>query len=137
MISWASIDYYGREKAVQYSVKRYYQNLYIFAKEVKDKVEFYLLNDEIEDLHGVTARIDTCNMNGECHMIMTMYITSVLSSTSNLVLSLDPKEAIPYGKNHSVLKMSISYFEKVNTNYYFFHPLMANELGDPNLQIDK
>ena len=43
--SWASIDYFGRWKALHYFAKRFYAPIYPSARESKDTVEFWVTND--------------------------------------------------------------------------------------------
>ena len=44
-ISWASIDYYGRWKAVQYSAKRYYKDIVLYYHPHTSK--FVAINDKL------------------------------------------------------------------------------------------
>ncbi len=43
--SWASLDYFGRWKALHYLAKRFYQPLFASVKEEQDLVEFWVTND--------------------------------------------------------------------------------------------
>ncbi len=50
--SWASIDYYGRWKAMHYYARRFYAPLLLSAYEEKDKAYIYLTNDRLESFEG-------------------------------------------------------------------------------------
>ncbi len=51
--SWASIDYYGRWKALHYIAKRAYQPLFASVKEERENVEFWVTNDYREIKKGI------------------------------------------------------------------------------------
>ncbi|MBD3227604.1 MAG: hypothetical protein GF329_05385 [Candidatus Lokiarchaeota archaeon] len=44
-ISWSSIDYYGRWKALQYIIKRLYTPIFPSVSESKNRITFYITND--------------------------------------------------------------------------------------------
>jgi beta-mannosidase len=51
--SWASIDYYGRWKALHYYAKRFYKPILISAEDEGARVNIYITNDTLEDVKGV------------------------------------------------------------------------------------
>ncbi|HEY4695829.1 MAG TPA: glycoside hydrolase family 2 protein [Candidatus Hydromicrobium sp.] len=51
--SWASIDYYGRWKALHYYAKRFYEPILVSAADEGTKVNIYVTNDTLEDIKGV------------------------------------------------------------------------------------
>ncbi|WP_416147569.1 beta-mannosidase [Salipaludibacillus sp. HK11] len=52
-ISWSSIDYYGRWKALHYFAKRFYAPVLISAADVGTDVTLYLTNDQLEPVKGM------------------------------------------------------------------------------------
>jgi beta-mannosidase len=60
-VSWSSIDYYGRWKAVQYFAKTLYKDVILFYHPVKNN--FVAVNDK---LYGVKAnyRIEVATFDG-------------------------------------------------------------------------
>ncbi len=50
--SWASIDYYGRWKALQYYARRFYDDLLISPFLHDDKVDVYVVSDKLQPLSG-------------------------------------------------------------------------------------
>ena len=53
--SWASIDYFGRWKALQYFAKRIYEPFFPSVLESKEKVELWITNDKIQEKFGVLS----------------------------------------------------------------------------------
>ena len=50
--SWASIDYYGRWKALQYYARRFYDDVLISPFLHDDKVDVYVVSDKLQPLSG-------------------------------------------------------------------------------------
>jgi beta-mannosidase len=50
--SWASIDYYGRWKALQYYARRFYDDVLISPFLHDDKVDVYVISDKLRPLSG-------------------------------------------------------------------------------------
>ncbi len=55
VISWSSIDYYGRWKALHYYAKRFYSPVLISAEEEGTRVNIYVTNDNLEDVRGTVG----------------------------------------------------------------------------------
>jgi beta-mannosidase len=51
--SWASIDYYGRWKALHYYARRFYDDVLISPFLHDDKVEVYVVSDKLQPLSGM------------------------------------------------------------------------------------
>ncbi len=62
--SWASLDYYGRWKALHYLAKRFYQPLFASVKEEPDKVEFWVTND-YKKHHKIVLNWSILNSDGK------------------------------------------------------------------------
>ena len=50
--SWASIDYYGRWKALHYYARRFYDDVLISPFSHDDKVDVYVVSDKLQPLSG-------------------------------------------------------------------------------------
>jgi beta-mannosidase len=50
--SWASIDYYGRWKALHYFARRFYDDVLISPFRHDDKVDVYVVSDKLQPLSG-------------------------------------------------------------------------------------
>jgi beta-mannosidase len=56
--SWASIDYYGRWKALQFYTRRFYDDVLVSPYEHDGKVEVYVISDKLQALSGkIHARL--------------------------------------------------------------------------------
>src|SRR6201997_4973915 len=56
--SWASIDYYGRWKALHYYARRFYDDVLISPFLHDDKVDVYVVSDKLQPLSGtIHARL--------------------------------------------------------------------------------
>jgi beta-mannosidase len=62
--SWASIDYYGRWKALHYYARRFYDDLLISPFLHDDKVEVYVVSDKLQLLSG-TIRTRLLDFSGK------------------------------------------------------------------------
>jgi len=50
--SWASIDYYGRWKALHYHARRFYDDVLISPFLRNEKVDVYVVSDKLQPLSG-------------------------------------------------------------------------------------
>jgi len=56
--SWASVDYYGRWKALQFYARRFYDDVLVSPYEHDGKVEIYVVSDKLQSLNGkIHARL--------------------------------------------------------------------------------
>ncbi|MGM9588214.1 MAG: glycosyl hydrolase 2 galactose-binding domain-containing protein [Candidatus Limivicinus sp.] len=55
VVSWSGIDYYGRWKALQYYIKRFYAPVLLSACEEGDKATLWLSNETREDCAGTVG----------------------------------------------------------------------------------
>ena len=63
--SWSSIDYYGNWKALQYAVKKDYEDIAIVAKyNGLEEKEYYIVSDSPEELYGA-IRCEIYNLTGK------------------------------------------------------------------------
>lgn len=65
VVSWSSIDYLGNWKALHYQIKRSFENQIILTEEKEGILNFYLVNDELKKIDGVTLDFDIIKFNGE------------------------------------------------------------------------
>ncbi|MBE3102299.1 MAG: glycoside hydrolase family 2 protein, partial [Firmicutes bacterium] len=65
--SWASIDYYGRWKALHYYAKRFYAPILVSAYDERTKVNIYVNNDTLEDIEGTIEWKLRDNTSGIIH----------------------------------------------------------------------
>ena len=62
-ISWASIDYCGRYKALQYAAKRFYAPVLVSCEEAENRMRLCVTNDTLESVHGM-LKWSICGADG-------------------------------------------------------------------------
>ncbi len=89
--SWASIDYYGRWKALQYYARRFFDDVLISPYLHDDQVDVYVVSDKQQPLSG-KIRVRVLDFSGKMLLDQTQEIqVPALSSASYLKL---PKDAL-------------------------------------------
>jgi beta-mannosidase len=85
--SWASIDYYGRWKALQYYARRFYDDLLISPYVHDDQLDVYVISDKQQPL-SAKIRVRLLDFTGKTFLDQTQEIqVPALSSTSYLKLA--------------------------------------------------
>lgn len=111
VVSWSGIDYYGRWKALQYYIKRFYAPVLLSACEERDQVALWLSNETRESCRGnVGWRLVT--LDG---MVLDegSQICSVAAGESRPVVQLDYTAILKENdRNRSYLRY---WFETENT----------------------
>jgi len=62
--SWSSIDYYGRWKALQYHVKKAFENTILSVKENKDSFQVFIISDELTLKNTQTLSLKVIDFEG-------------------------------------------------------------------------
>jgi beta-mannosidase len=93
--SWASIDYYGRWKALQYYARRFYDDVLVSPYEHDGKVDVYVVSDKLAPL---TAQVHTrlLDFSGKVLLEKTRDV-QVPSQSSAVYFTLDMKEILATG----------------------------------------
>ena len=87
--SWASIDYYGRWKALQYYARRFFDDVLISPYLHDDQLEVYVVSDKQQSLSG-KIRVRLLDFTGKTLLDQTQEIQiPALSSASYLKLAKD------------------------------------------------
>ncbi|MHA1729376.1 MAG: beta-mannosidase [Promethearchaeota archaeon] len=137
--SWASLDYYGRWKALHYFAKRAYQSIFPSVKEEDKTVEFWVTNDERTSFSGI-YQWSILNFDGK--MLINGSKTVTISPCSSLKVETIAVEDI--NKNQSDLEKNVIFYtlkdEKHDNNIiYNGFRLFGNPkdfpLTDPELKI--
>ena len=88
--SWASIDYYGRWKALQYYARRFYDDVLVSPYEHDGKVDIYVVSDKLQPLSGkVHARLMDFSGNVLSEKSQDVQIPA---ASSAIYLTLDESE---------------------------------------------
>jgi beta-mannosidase len=65
VVSWSAIDYLGNWKALHYQTKRSFENIAVFAFEKDSLLNFYAVNDSVEDLGKISLDYKLLKFDGE------------------------------------------------------------------------
>ncbi len=133
--SWSSVDYFGRWKALQYQVKRSFENVMVLVTEEKNSYKIYVINDDLEE-HSGNLRVELIDFNG------------------NALWADEVKTVLPKNNSHDHLEIPKVYLDKFDLKkscfsivfksaaksaealYYFVKPKELL-LSKPNIQIKK
>lgn len=85
--SWASIDYYGRWKALHYYARRFYDDVLISPFLHDDKVDVYVVSDKLQPLTG-TVHTRLLDFSGNIALDQTKDI-QIPAQSSALYFTLD------------------------------------------------
>ncbi|MHA1268985.1 MAG: beta-mannosidase [Candidatus Helarchaeota archaeon] len=83
VISWSSIDYYGRWKALHYAARRFYSPLFASVEESKKDAKFYITNDYKESKNGI-LKWGLLNVDGDILLENTVEFKVLPCSTINV-----------------------------------------------------
>jgi beta-mannosidase len=90
--SWASIDYYGRWKALQYYARRFYDDVIVSPFAHDGKVDVYVVSDELMPVSGeIHARL--MDFSGKVLTEKTEVVNAAAQSSA-VYFTLDEKELL-------------------------------------------
>jgi len=136
--SWASIDYYGRWKALHYMARHFFAPLQITGIENRDtgSVEIYIINDFQEGSEGIVRwKLMTANQ-GEVIQYGDLSV-KIPGLSSSRVERLEFKEQLQsYGKNNLLLVLQFEMNDEiVSENYIFFCRPKQLNLQNPEIRV--
>jgi beta-mannosidase len=118
--SWASIDYYGRWKALHYYARRFYDDVLVSPYSHDDKVDIYVVSDKLQPFVG-TIHTRLLDFSGKALLDQTKDIQPPAQSSA-IYLSFDKAElaakADPRG-SFLVVDLEVG-GKKVSQNLVFF-----------------
>jgi beta-mannosidase len=118
--SWASIDYYGRWKALHYYARRFYDDVLVSPYAHDDKVDIYVVSDKLQPFAG-TIHTRLLDFSGKALIDQTKDIQAPAQSSA-IYLSLDNADLAAKGEPHSsflVVDLEVG-GKKVSRNLVFF-----------------
>jgi beta-mannosidase len=107
--SWASIDYYGRWKALHYFARRFYAPILVSPHLENENINFYIISDKSQTVHS-RLKIIALDFKG------TIY------SKSEQQVVIQPNESSVY---HSIAKKDLS--DRMNLGESFIYCCLADE----------
>jgi beta-mannosidase len=137
--SWASIDYYGRWKALHYMARHFFAPILISGLEDWDtgEVEIHITNDNQAEVAGsVHWRLVTANDGAE--VIKGHFEAEVPALTSSKVTTLELNEQLQaHGKEDVILLLQLEIDgEALSDNLVLFCRPKRLNLQSPNIQVD-
>jgi beta-mannosidase len=126
--SWASIDYYGRWKALQYYARRFYDDLLISPFLHDDKVDVYVVSDKLQPLSG-TIHTRLLDFSGNVLLDQTRDI-QIPAQSNAIYLTFDKVDLALKGDLHrSFLVFDLELGgKKVSRNLIFFDAMHSLDL---------
>lgn len=126
--SWASIDYYGRWKALQYYARRFYDDLLISPFLHDDKVDVYVVSDKLQALSGIIhTRLLDFSGNSLFDQTKDIQIPAQSSAIYFSVAKTDLAAKADLRKSFLVVDLAVG-GERVSRNLVFFDVTHAIDL---------
>ncbi len=131
--SWSSIDFYGNWKAVQYQVKRSFENVLLYVQKGNETYRFHIINDERQDYEGV-MKAEIRNFKGD--LLWNSEITCKVEEDSFIApLYLPMANLRGIDTESAYLTLEFSSKGKFWKTNYFFEKPKDLKLTKPNIQI--
>lgn len=139
VVSWASVDYYGRWKAMHYYVRKAYDNLFLSTDQVNDQLNIYLVSDLLKDTSG-ELKLTLIDFTGKVLNEASIDVTTkgnISTKIYNEKISHILKGA---DRKSVVLKIELMYGDKVLAdNLHYFTKPKHLKLAKPtiNTKVEK
>ena len=135
--SWASIDYFGRWKALHYYARRFYDDVLISPFLHDDKVDVYVVSDKLEPLAG-TIHMRMLDFSGNVLLEQSKEI-QIPAQSSAIYFSVDKPELVSKSdprRSFLVFDLEVA-GKKVSRNLVFFEVTHNLELPvAPKIEAD-
>ncbi|MDG2344123.1 MAG: glycoside hydrolase family 2 TIM barrel-domain containing protein [Flavobacteriales bacterium] len=132
--SWSSIDYYGKWKALHYSVKKAFKPVIISHEFIDSNLRVTVVSDRKTVFVG-EVEIVLSKFEGDSIIEKWTKKVEINSNESNLVLALD-KSQLPKGVDKKTCYLNLILKEKnqtVSTKNVYFLPMKALKIPCPKL----
>ena len=134
--SWASIDYYGRWKALQYYARRFYSDLLVSPFEEDGKLNAYIVSDKVANTPA-QLRVRVLDFNGKPLFEKTQAVD--VSALSSKVYAGFTRDELLKGSDaqhaFAVFELKVGN-EVVSNNVYLFDRTRNLALPSPNITTD-
>ena len=134
VVSWSSIDYYGKWKALQYKVKKTYKT-FLLSQEINDqKMQFYVVSDSIRGKNAVLD-IKLIDFNGTILEKWNKEIV-VKPNQSKIYSEIPTKDLAAYGDLNNKLvhaKLVSKSNAMLADNYFYFKSPKSLNLLKPQI----
>ena len=129
--SWASIDYYGRWKALQYYARRFYDDMIVSPFRHDGKVDVYVVSDKLQPLNG-TIHTRLLDFSGKVLSEKTQDV-QIPAQSSAIYFTVDQKELLANAdptKSFLVFDLTVG-GQQVSRNLIFFDTMHNLDLPKP------
>ena len=129
--SWASIDYYGRWKALQYYAKRFYDDVIVSPFRHDGKVDVYVVSDKLQPLSG-TIHTRLLDFSGKVLSEKTQDV-QIPAQSSAIYFTLNENELLAGSdpkKSFLVFDLAVG-GQQVSRNSIFFDTMHNLDLPKP------
>ena len=129
--SWASIDYYGRWKALQYYARRFYDDVIVSPFRHDGKVDVYVVSDKLQPLNG-TIHTRLLDFSGKVLSEKTQDV-QIPAQSSAIYFTVDQKELLANAdptKSFLVFDLTVG-GQQVSRNLIFFDTMHNLDLPKP------
>jgi beta-mannosidase len=132
--SWASIDYFGRWKALHYYARRFYDDLLISPFLHDDKVDVYVVSDKLQPLSGM-IRMRLLDFSGNVLLEQSKEV-QIPAQSSAIYFTVDKTTWTAKGDpRRSFLVFDLAVDKKnVSRNLVFFDVTHNLELPTPDIE---
>ncbi len=130
VISWSSVDYYNRWKALHYFVKKAYREFLISYEEKNDSLYVFIVSDKQQ---SINAELDLriVSFDGE-ESWSEKQVVDIAANSSSIHFV---KEVTGFSNSDHLFSVRLISNEKVlASNIYYFLPVKDLQLPEPNIQ---
>jgi len=137
VVSWSSIDYYGRWKALQYFTKQLYADMLVSPTEDNGKIKVYVVSDRLSPATG-NLKVEIFDMSGK-QLFKDEEAEIIKANSSASYYSIDKEDIQKLGNLNSLyLKATFVEDNKARdtySNFYYFVLPKELALKDPEIKI--
>ncbi|MBV9147290.1 MAG: glycoside hydrolase family 2 protein [Acidobacteria bacterium] len=134
--SWASIDYAGRWKALQYYARRFYNDLLISPNEENSALQIYVVSDR-QQPQQAQIRVRLMDLSGKVLEEKT-HSAEIKPLASDVYLSLPVTQLLAQRRRDQVFldaELNVD-GKQVSRNLYFFDKMKNMQLPRPDIKAD-
>ena len=135
VVSWASVDYNGRWKALHYSARRFYAPILITAAEYEDELRVSLINDLAEEISGEVI-LKLKSYSGKALFEKTM--EAKISSCDSEVIFSEKTDGFLNGNNKKECYFTAEFMSEKfsSTKILHFSTLKDATMQNPDLVVE-
>lgn len=136
VLSWASVDYYGRWKALQYYSKRFFEPVHLNMAQYKNTCLFYIINDK-EVPTECLLKLELIDFNGAVEMEEEVNLQIGANACRQVMLQLDKGYYKKYKNRYYIYGTLTDKDNRVlSRNTFFFNRTGKLELNKANIKAE-